>query len=313
MPQRHEANTHQQEQRGKGSHPLGWRPLLLSTVDVCPLFSGRSRRLPSADASRRCGGARKAGMRECSWYSAVRSPMIRVLYIRGRLLVSSRPLRVRDFEAERLARGGIRALRARQENAAERVGDGQETHSEQMGSDSRDWPLVSASLHGASPASTHGSPAAYQPTRATARSLRSVALHSAPCSVATGRPGNGALEPRGRGDGPAWRGIGRRRRGTSTARTRMRQGRLGHADFTQRHALPATSHVQPQRRVSCGGALLVVSSARLTPAVLDLPTLHLRLLVEPATGLSWSPHNATLTALQHTQHTPMRFHRAPFC
>ena len=44
----------------------------------------------------------------------------------------------------------------------------------------------------ASPASTRGSSAAYQPARAAPRSLRSVALHSAPCSASTGRPGNGA-------------------------------------------------------------------------------------------------------------------------
>ena len=59
--------------------------------------------------------------------------------------------------------------------------------------------------------STRGSRAAYQPTRATARSLRSAALHSAPCSVATGRAGYGALEPRGR-VGTAQRGGGMPRR-----------------------------------------------------------------------------------------------------
>jgi hypothetical protein len=37
-----------------------------------------------------------------------------VLYIRGRLLVSSRPVLCVMMGAERLARGGIRALRARQ-------------------------------------------------------------------------------------------------------------------------------------------------------------------------------------------------------
>jgi hypothetical protein len=74
------------------------------------------------------------------------------------------------------------------------------------GSDSREcrwFPLARR----ASPASARGSHAAYQPTRATARSLRSAALHSAPYSVTTGRAGHGALEPRGRGDGPAWRDV----------------------------------------------------------------------------------------------------------
>jgi hypothetical protein len=40
-----------------------------------------------------------------------------------------------------------------------------------------------------------------------------------------------------------------------------------------------------------------MSSARLTPAMLDLATLHLRLFIEPTTGLPWSPHDAPTTAL----------------
>jgi hypothetical protein len=60
---------------------------------------------------------------------------------------------------------------------------------------------------GASITSTRGSRAAYQPTRATARSLRSAALHSAPCSVATGWAGSGACRATWEGwDCPAWRG-----------------------------------------------------------------------------------------------------------
>jgi hypothetical protein len=75
-----------------------------------------------------------------------------------------------------------------------------------MGSDGRECRWFPLTLR-ASPASTRGSHAAYQPARDAARSLRSVALHSAPCSASTGRPGNGAPEPRGMGDGPAWRDV----------------------------------------------------------------------------------------------------------
>jgi len=162
----------------------------------------------------------------------------------------------------------------------------------------------------ASPASTRGSHAAYQPARTTTRSLRSASLHSAPCSASTGRAGNGALEPRGMGDGPAWRGKPLRPQSAS-ARVWMGQA-LGEADFAQRHALPATSHVQPQRRLTHGRALLVVRCACLTPAMLDLPTLQFRMLVESTAGLPRTPDNTPFACLQHTEHAPMRFHRASF-
>ena len=46
MPQRHEG-TRTSRRRGKGSHPLGWRPLLLSLVDGVPVLWPQPR-LPSA-------------------------------------------------------------------------------------------------------------------------------------------------------------------------------------------------------------------------------------------------------------------------
>ncbi|HEX3272615.1 MAG TPA: hypothetical protein VHR15_18360, partial [Ktedonobacterales bacterium] len=60
---------------------------------------------------------------------------------------------------------------------------------------------------------------------------------------------------------------------------------LGHTNLSQRHMFPATTNLQPQRCVSYGGALLIVGSALLTPALLNLATLHLCTLVEPAARL----------------------------
>jgi hypothetical protein len=65
----------------------------------------------------------------------------------------------------------------------------------------------------------------------------------------------------------------------------------------QRHPLPASTHVEPQRRVSSGQAVLIVGSARFTPAVLDLATLHVCVFVEPRIRLPHSPHDPTVTPI----------------
>src|SRR5690349_604930 len=87
---------------------------------------------------------------------------------------------------------------------------------------------------------------------------------------------------------------------------------LREADLAQWHPLPASRHVQPQGGVRRSGSSLIVGGACLTPALLDLPTLHLRVLVEPATLLPHLPDDAPRTAVQHTQHAPLWFHLGSF-
>jgi hypothetical protein len=119
-----------------------------------------------------------------------------------------------------------------------------------------------------------------QPTSPPLRSL----------SVTTGRPGHGAVEPRGRGTAQHG-GIGQDL-GASCAHSGAPSGRSGNADLAQRHTFPAPTDLQPQRRVAQGRALLIVGGAGLAPAWLGASTLQVGVLVEPAIRLAGLPDNA---------------------
>jgi hypothetical protein len=125
---------------------------------------------------------------------------------------------------------------------------------------------------------------------------RCVPLRSTPLPVPRRRDGLVTALSSHEGWGTAQRGEGSRCDLDRGWRFRERNG-LGHADFTQRHTLPAARYVQPQRRVSRSGPSLVVCGAALARAVLDLAPLHPRIFVKPVAGLTKLPHDTSLAAL----------------